>query len=144
MTTINKARAKTLRAAGDARATGQLSKTAYAKIADGKVTKTDLKKAEKLLKNARALLSDISSEGASSRQIKLAEREVNIADTLLDAIDDQLYAQDLDKDSPRTTRRPSSSGGKGSTRRTTRPARRTVRRPRTSGTKGGGRPINVK
>jgi len=139
MTTLTKAQARTMRAAGDARATGQLSKTAYKSIADGKVTKNDLQKARKLLTNAKSLLRDISREGASARQLKLAEREVKIADTLCGAIDDQLDAQERDGTSARTPSRPRTSGGKGSTRRTTtRAPRRTVRRPRVSSGKGGG------
>jgi len=131
MTTFKTAQAKTMRAAGDARATGQLSKTAYKAIADGRVTKTDAKNAKKILARAEGLLKDISREGASSRQLGLAKREVKIADKLLDSIEDQLDAQDTAPSRPRT------GGGKGSTR-PRRPARRTVLRPRTSSGKGGG------
>ncbi len=149
MVKLSSAQKATTRAARKAFATGQLTRSQFDNITDGKVSASDLKLAGKMSDKAQQLLSTLGGLGATRSEEKLAERRLDIANALYEAIDDQLDAQATDTSRPSTSSgkgssssSSSSSGrtssGKGSTRPA--PAPRPSRPTRTSGGKGVSRP----
>lgn len=158
LTTAQKA---TAQAARKAFATGQLTRAQFDRITDGKVTASDLKLADKLMNKADKLLSELGRLGPSQGEERLAERRLDIANALYEAIDGQLDAQADPANKPSTSsgkgssssgssRRTRSGSSKGSTSSgssgsgkgsTSRPAPSRPSRPtRTSGGKGVSRP----
>jgi hypothetical protein len=91
---LKRAQKKTIKAAQSARAHGLLTEVGLDHIADGKVDSKDLHRAERILEKAEDLLCAIEHDpDMSTSNVKVAEERVDVAQALLDAIDDQLDKQ---------------------------------------------------
>ena len=66
MTRLSKAQAKTVRAAEKSYASGQINKTMFNAMTDGKVTKTDLKNAKKALASAQKRFDSVADNRMGS------------------------------------------------------------------------------
>jgi hypothetical protein len=92
--TMSSAINRTEDAAMTARAHGLLTPTQLDKIIDGRVTKADIKTAEKILTNAEDLLCEIEDSPSSDYDhVNIAEDRVAVAESLLDAISEQYDTQ---------------------------------------------------
>jgi hypothetical protein len=104
-TPIRSAIDRTEDAAMTARAHGLLTESQLEKIIDGRVTKADIRTAEKILTKAEDLLCEIEDSSASDYDhVSIAEDRLAVAETLLDAISEQYDTQKSGSDS--SSRRP--------------------------------------